>query len=71
MVKAYEPLYTVKEASKVLKVNTDAVYELINTGNLPCLILGSKKIRGTDLEKFIEKYSVDNPIKEATHAEVL
>ena len=31
MVKAYEPLYTVKEAAKVLKVNVSAVYRLINT----------------------------------------
>lgn len=72
MVKVYEPLYTVKEVSKVLKVNTDAVYELINTGKLPCLQLGLKKVRGTDLEKFIEQYpimSVDP--KDICHATVL
>lgn len=56
MVKVYEPLYTVKEVSKVLKVNTDAVYDLINSGKLPCLRLGLKKVRGTDLERFIEQY---------------
>jgi excisionase family DNA binding protein len=56
MVKVYEPLYTVKEVSKVLKVNTDAVYDLINAGKLPCLQLGLKKVRGTDLERFIEQY---------------
>jgi excisionase family DNA binding protein len=72
MVKVYEHLYTVKEVSKVLKVNTDAVYELINTGKLPCLQLGLKKVRGTDLERFIEHCPTMpvNP-KEEPHAEVL
>ena len=56
MVKPYEPLYTVPEAAKILKVNTNAVYSFINTGKLPYLLLGSKKIRGIDLEEFINKY---------------
>jgi len=43
VVKVYEPLYTVKEVSKILKVNTDTVYEFINRGQVPCLILGFKK----------------------------
>ena len=70
MVKTYEPLYTVKEVSKILKTNTDAVYALINEGQLPCLLLGSKKIRGSDLERFIEQYPVSNP-KEEAHEKVL
>ena len=49
MVKAYEPLYTVKEAAKVLKVNVSAVYRLINTKQLVGLRLGSVKVRGSDL----------------------
>ena len=61
MVAQYQPLYTVKEASLVLRVNTTKVYELINTGQLPCLLLGQKKIRGSDLERFIEKYPVAEP----------
>lgn len=56
MVEPYKPLYTVKEASKVLKVNTDAVYDLIKRRQLPVLRLGAMKIRGSDLERFIEKY---------------
>lgn len=64
MVRTYEPLYTVKEVAKILKTNPAGVYEYINRGQLPCLILGSKKIRGTDLEKFIEQYPVDNLGKE-------
>ena len=54
MVAPYQPLYTVKEVSQVLRVNTSKVYELINTGQLPYLLLGQKKIRGSDLEQFIE-----------------
>lgn len=53
-VKEFEPLYTVKEAAKVLKTNTNEVYKLINKGVLPRLIIGSYKIRGKDLEKFID-----------------
>lgn len=56
MVRPYEPLYTVKEASKVLKMSPTDVYALISKGQLKCLILGSKKIRGSDLEHFIETY---------------
>lgn len=55
MVRPYEPLYTVKEVAKILKTNPDYVYELIRKGKLPRLILGSTKIRGSDLEQFIEK----------------
>lgn len=53
MVKAYEPLYTVSEVAKVLKVNRERVYTLINTGKLPYILLGSKKVRGSDLERYI------------------
>ena len=56
MVKPYEPLYTVIEVAKILKVNADSVYALINQNQLPGLKLGSIKIRGSDLERFIEKY---------------
>lgn len=58
MVEPYKPLYTVKEAASVLKVNPSAVYELIRSRKLPCLLLGQKKVRGSDLERFIESYPV-------------
>ena len=54
MVRQYEPLYTVKEAAKVLKTNPSFVYELMNNKQLPSLRLGAIKIRGSDLERFIE-----------------
>lgn len=48
-------LYTVKETSKLLKTNTNYVYELIKRGMLPALKLGSFKVRRTALLKFIEQ----------------
>ena len=69
MVKAYEPLYTVKEAAKVLKVNVSAVYRLINTKQLVGLRLGSVKVRGSDLERFLEQYPTLNP-EEAKEGEM-
>ncbi|AIY81166.1 helix-turn-helix domain-containing protein [Clostridium botulinum] len=51
-----EMLYTVKEASKILKTNTDYVYSLIRKGYLRCLKLGSYKIRKSTLEEFLAKY---------------
>lgn len=56
MVEPYKPLYTVKEAANVLKVNPSMVYELIKSRKLPYLLLGQKKVRGSDLERFIESY---------------
>lgn len=46
-------LYTVKETSKLLKVNTNFVYKLIKEGKLKALRLGSIKIRKRDLDNFI------------------
>lgn len=66
MVEPYKPLYTVKEVASVLKVNPSKVYELINTGKLPHLILGQKKIRGSDLERFITTYPVAEPENAST-----
>lgn len=54
MVKAYEPLYTIKEVSQILKVNPSDVYAKINKGELPYVLLGSKKVRGSDLERYIQ-----------------
>ena len=58
MVEAYKPLYTVREVTKVLKVNANTVYDLVNSGQLPGLRLGTIKIRGKDLEEFINRYPV-------------
>lgn len=51
-----ENIYTVKEASKILKTNTNYVYELIKRGIIPALKIGSFKIRQSAIENFLEKY---------------
>lgn len=56
MVEPYKPLYTVKEAAAVLHVSHNMIYELIRSGEIKALKLGDKKIRGTDLEAFINNY---------------
>lgn len=58
-VMQYKPLYTAKEAAKLLQVSIGKVYEMMNRGELPYLYLGTKKIRGSDLEKFIEGYPAE------------
>lgn len=61
MVQAYKPLYSVKEVSQVLGTNTNYVYELIKEKQLPCLLINNRKsVRGTDLERFIEKLPTIN-----------
>lgn len=49
-------LYTVSEVAKLIKCNTNYVYDLIRKGFLPALKLGSYKIRRTALLEFLEKY---------------
>ncbi len=48
-------LYTVAEIAKLLKTNSNYVYELIKRGLLPALKLGSYKVRKTALTNFLEK----------------
>jgi len=54
MVQPYKPLYTVLEVADILLSNTDVVYSEIRAGQLPALKLGRMKIRGSDLEQYIE-----------------
>ena len=58
-VQEYKPIYSAKEVSKILQISINTVYQLMNSGELPYLVLGSKKIRGSDLELFIEKYTAE------------
>lgn len=48
-------LYTVKETSKILKTNSNYVYDLIRKGMLPALKLGNLKIRKSSILEFLEK----------------
>ena len=65
MVEPYKPLYTAKQAAQILLINVSTVYELMNTGQLPYLILGkgngTSNIRGIDMERFIETQKPAEP----------
>lgn len=58
MVQPYKPIYTVQEVADVLLSNKDFVYEEIRAGRLPALKLGRMKVRGSDLEHYIENLPV-------------
>ena len=47
-------LLTISEVAKRLKVNKNTVYNLIHTGNLTALKLGSLKVTYKELERFID-----------------
>lgn len=49
-------VYTVSEVAELLKVNRNYVYGLIKSGLLPCLKLGSIKIRRQAVVDFLEKF---------------
>lgn len=49
-------LYTMKEVSEILKTNVTYVHKLRKTGLLPCIKLGTYKVRKETLEAFLEKY---------------
>lgn len=46
-------LYTVSEVAKLLKVNRNFIYTLINSGELKAVKIGSLKIRKVDLEEYV------------------
>lgn len=59
-------VYSVKEVSKILKVNTNKVYDFIYSGLLPSIKLGEYKVTENSLEKFLEDYNgwdISNPYK--------
>lgn len=49
-------LYTISEVAKLLKVNRNFVYALINTGHIKSIKLGCRKITRKSLLEFLEKY---------------
>lgn len=56
MVEPYKIIYTISEVAQILRMNKNQVYGLLNSGALPYLKLGSRKVRGADLEQFINNY---------------
>lgn len=51
-----EQLLTVKEVSKLIHTSTDFVYDLVKSGLLPALKLGSLKIAPWELKKFVNDH---------------
>ena len=47
-------VFTVKEASKILHLSPNYIYQLISKGYLPAIKLGSIKILKSSLERFLE-----------------
>ena len=48
-------VFTVKEASKILHLSPNYIYQLIARGYLPAIKLGSIKILKSSLERFLEE----------------
>lgn len=48
-------LYTVSEVAKLLKVNRNFVYKIINKGELKAVLVGSIKVRKCDLDEYVNK----------------
>lgn len=48
-------LYTVTEVAKMLKVNRNFVYKIINTGELEAVKIGSIKVKQEALNRYIER----------------
>ena len=49
-------LLSVTETAERLKTNRNFVYKLIDKGILKCLIMGSKKIRNSEINRFLAEY---------------
>ena len=48
-------LYTVTEVAKMLKVNRNFVYNLINNGELEAVRIGRIKVREEALNRYVER----------------
>ena len=49
-------LYTITEVAKLLKVNRNYVYKLINAGLIRSIKLGCRKVTRKSLLEFLDKY---------------
>lgn len=56
MVEPYKPIYTAAEVAKVLRVSKNTVYDLMRDGKLEYMQMKSKKVKGKELERFIDTY---------------
>ena len=51
-------LYTVTEGAKLLKVNRNFVYNLINNGELEAVRIGSIKVRKEALNRYVNEQRI-------------
>ena len=51
-------LYTVTEVAKMLKVNRNFVYKIINNGELEAVKIGSIKVRKEALTKYVNEQRI-------------
>lgn len=68
MTYQYQALYTIREATKVLRMGEKYVRQLIRDGELPAIRLGSGgylRIRGIDLENYINGQATVTEVEEA------
>lgn len=48
-------LFTIREVSKLLKMNASDTYRLIKTGHILAVRLGSLKVASFELERFLKE----------------
>ena len=68
MTYQYQALYTIREATKVLRMGERYVRQLIRDGELPAIRLGSGgylRIRGIDLENYINEQATVTEVEDA------
>ena len=51
-------LYTVTEVAKLLKVNKNFVYKIINDGELEAVKIGSIKVKREALDQYVEQQRI-------------
>ena len=51
-------LYTVTEVAKLLKVNRNFVYKLINNGELEAVRIGSIKVKREALNRYVNEQRI-------------
>lgn len=53
-----ENIYTIKEVAKMLKVNSNYIYNEINNGNIQAIKIGSLKIIESELLRYIQSKQI-------------
>ena len=60
MIEPYKPIYRVSEVAELLCTSKCVVYDMLKNGELPYLLINNgKRVRGSDLEKYVENHPVE------------